>query len=381
MLASLHTFSLLGIDAVPVDVEVDVSTSGLPKTILVGLPEAAVRESTHRVERSLVNSGFQRPQHRVVVNLAPAELPKQAASFDLPIGLGFLASSGQLTTARFSRYAAVGELSLEGQTRPVKGVLSMALSAARQPGLKGIVVPAASAAEAAVVESLEVIPVANLQEAVAFFSGEEGPPPQKYRPLEVESARVGEPSDYAEVSGQETAKRALTLAAAGAHNLLMIGPPGSGKTMLAKRLPSILPPLSVRESLETTRVYSAMGRLDPDQTLMTVRPFRSPHHSISDAGLVGGGSTPVPGEISSRTSSYKPRSTFRPPTSTRSLLIMTSCCFSLLSRVCPASSCTEFMIVPTANRSIASPSTQLGQTGKRRTIMVSAVAATCPPCR
>ena len=298
MLASLHTFSLLGIDAVPVDVEVDVSTSGLPKTILVGLPEAAVRESTHRVERSLVNSGFQRPQHRVVVNLAPAELPKQAASFDLPIGLGFLASSGQLTTARFSRYAAVGELSLEGQTRPVKGVLSMALSAARQPGWKGIVVPAASAAEAAVVESLEVIPVANLQEAVAFFSGEEGPPPQKYRPLEVESARVGEPSDYAEVSGQEMAKRALTLAAAGAHNLLMIGPPGSGKTMLAKRLPSILPPLSVRESLETTRVYSAMGRLDPDQTLMTVRPFRSPHHSISDAGLVGGGSTPVPGEIS-----------------------------------------------------------------------------------
>ena len=298
MLASLRTFSLLGIDAIPVDVEVDVATGGLPKTILVGLPEAAVRESTHRVERSLVNSGFQRPQHRVVINLAPAELPKQAASFDLPISLGFLASSGQLNTDRFADYAAVGELSLQGQTRPVKGALAMAMSAAREPSLKGIVVPVESAPEAAVVQSLEVVPVASLHEAVAFFAGTEvacsqvvsAPPPSRQPALA--------PTDYADVSGQELAKRAIILAAAGAHNLLMIGPPGSGKTMLAKRIPSILPPLSSSESLETTRIYSALGRLGGSRQLVTVRPFRAPHHSISDAGLVGGGSTPVPGEIS-----------------------------------------------------------------------------------
>ena len=298
MLASLQTFSLLGIDAIPVDVEVDVATGGLPKTILVGLPEAAVRESTHRVERSLVNSGYQRPQHRVVINLAPAELPKQAASFDLPISLAFLASSGQLTTDRFAHYAAVGELSLQGQTRPVKGALAMAMSAAREPGLKGIVVPTESAAEAAVVQSLEVVPVASLPEAVAFFAGGSVPCSQ-IASQSVRATQVGVlPFDYADVSGQEMAKRALVLAAAGTHNLLMIGPPGSGKTMLAKRLPSILPPLSTFEPLETTRIYSALGRLGGSRQLITIRPFRAPHHSISDAGLVGGGRTPVPGEIS-----------------------------------------------------------------------------------
>ncbi|MEE3368473.1 MAG: YifB family Mg chelatase-like AAA ATPase [Planctomycetota bacterium] len=298
MLASLQTFSLLGIDAIPVDVEVDVATGGLPKTILVGLPEAAVRESTHRVERSLVNSGFQRPQHRVVINLAPAELPKQAASFDLPISLGFLASSGQLSTARFADYAAVGELSLQGQTRPVKGALAMAMSAAREPGLKGIVVPAESAPEAAVVQSLEVVPVASLHEAVAFFAGAEVPCSQIAAPSLPAFQPGSASTDFADVSGQEMVKRAIMLAAAGAHNLLMIGPPGSGKTMLAKRIPSILPPLSNSESLETTRIYSALGRLGGARQLVTVRPFRAPHHTISDAGLVGGGSTPVPGEIS-----------------------------------------------------------------------------------
>ena len=298
MLASLRTFSLLGIDAIPVDVEVDVATGGLPKTILVGLPEAAVRESTHRVERSLVNSGFQRPQHRVVINLAPAELPKHAASFDLPISLGFLASSGQLNTDRFADYAAVGELSLQGQTRPVKGALAMAISAAREPGLKGIVVPVESAPEAAVVRSLEVVPVASLHEAVAFFAGAEVSSSQMVSAPQPSLRPELAPTDYADVSGQELAKRAIMLAAAGAHNLLMIGPPGSGKTMLAKRIPSILPPLSSSESLETTRIYSALGRLGGSRQLVTVRPFRAPHHSISDAGLVGGGRTPVPGEIS-----------------------------------------------------------------------------------
>ena len=298
MLAKLKTFSLLGIEALPVDVEVDVSSGALPKTILVGLPEAAVRESTHRVERAMVNCGFQRPTDRVVINLAPAELPKQAASFDLPISLGILAASGQLESDLFDSYGAVGELSLEGLMRPVKGALSMAIGAARQKGLKGLVVPARSAEEAAVVEGVEVIAVESLGQAVGFFAGQS--------PIAATAAKVREmfdkdacyEFDYQDVRGQEMAKRAITLAAAGGHNLLMVGPPGSGKTMLAQRLPTILPSLTGREAIETTRIYSAMGRLDAGQSLLVQRPFRSPHHTISDAGLVGGGSVPVPGEIS-----------------------------------------------------------------------------------
>lgn len=298
MLAKLQTYSLLGIEALPVEVEVDVSPGALPKTVLVGLPEAAVKESTHRVERAIVNSGFLRPQDRVVINLAPAELPKQAASFDLPITLGILAGSGQMVSDLFEQYAVVGELSLEGITRPVKGALSMAMSAAKQKGLRGLVVPTESAGEAAVVEQIEVIPVANLAEAVAFFAGqlEIDPTPSRLDQLFEELARYED--DYADVRGQEMAKRALTIAAAGSHNLLMLGPPGSGKTMLAKRVPTILPTLTAPESIETTRIYSALGRLKAGQPLMARRPFRAPHHTISDAGLVGGGSTPVPGEIS-----------------------------------------------------------------------------------
>lgn len=298
MLAKLNTFSLLGIDALPVEVEVDVSPGALPKTVLVGLPEAAVKESTHRVERAIVNSGFIRPQDRIVINLAPAELPKQAATFDLPITLGVLAGGGQLVSDRFERYAVVGELSLEGTTRPAKGALSMAIAAAEQEGLVGLVVPTASAAEAAVVEEIEVIPVSSLAEAVGFFTGtlDIEPVPSRLDELFEQHSRYED--DFADVRGQEMAKRAVTIAAAGGHNLLMLGPPGSGKTMLAGRMPTILPTLSAAESVETTRIYSAVGRLQPGQPLMVRRPFRAPHHTISNAGLVGGGSTPTPGEIS-----------------------------------------------------------------------------------
>ncbi len=298
MLAKLKTFALQGIEAVPVEVEVDVSPAGLPKTILVGLPEAAVRESMHRVERALANSGFERPQNRVVINLAPADLPKEAASFDLPIALGVLAGSGQIAADRLDQYAVVGELALDGTTRPARGALSMAMAARNDRQLKGIVVPADSAAEAAVVEQVDVIAASSLAQAAGFLVGQVDIEPTPSRIDELFRTWANYEVDFADVRGQEMAKRAIVVAAAGAHNILMVGPPGSGKTMLAKRVPSILPDLTPAESIETTRIYSAVGRLRPGQSLLATRPFRSPHHTISNAGLVGGGSVPAPGEIS-----------------------------------------------------------------------------------
>jgi magnesium chelatase family protein len=297
MLARLFSYTLIGIDAYPVEVEVDVAAASLPKTVLVGLAETAVRESTHRVERAIVNSGYRRPVDRVVINLAPADLRKDAGGFDLPIALGMLIGSGQVAPDRPGNYALVGELALTGETRPVKGVLSMALKAAEEKR-DGILVPRANAAEAAVVEGINVYPVGTLAEAVGFLSGGIDMDPECIDLEEVFAKQSHMEEDFLDVKGQDYAKRACLIAAAGCHNVLMIGPPGTGKTLLAKRLPTILPPLSPAESLETTRIYSALGRLSPGQSLMAVRPFCTPHHSVSDAGLVGGGNPPQPGQIS-----------------------------------------------------------------------------------
>lgn len=297
MLAKLFTYSLFGIDAKAVEVEVDISPGALPKTTLVGLAEAAVRESIPRIERAIVNSGYTRPIDRIVINLSPADLPKNAACSDLPIGLGLLAASGQLDGSRFSSYAAVGELALDGSLRPIRGALSMAVSA-RAAGLTGIVVPVENAREAAVVDGIEVIPVASIAEAVGFFSEQLPIAPVEFSWGDAVSQYGKYAVDYADVKGQEMAKRAVTVAASGGHHLLMIGSPGTGKTLLAQRIGTILPQLSPEESLSTTRIWSATGRLSAEHALVLQRPFRMPHHTISEAGLVGGGSTPTPGEIS-----------------------------------------------------------------------------------
>ncbi|HEX7335563.1 MAG TPA: YifB family Mg chelatase-like AAA ATPase [Gemmatimonadales bacterium] len=296
MLARIRSAAVLGIDAYPVDVEVDI-TNGLPTFSTVGLPHGAVKEGRERVSAALANAGFLFPLRRITVNLAPADIRKDGSAFDLPIALGILVASGQLPEERLADQVIIGEVGLEGDLRPVRGALSMAL-AAKGAGCRGVLLPHANLPEAAVVEGLDVCGARTLLEACAHLSGQPPILPTRVDIAGLMASRETEDADFGDVRSQAAAKRALEVAAAGAHNILLIGPPGAGKTMLARRLPSILPSLSLDEALETTKIHSVAGTLPPGQSLLTRRPFRAPHHTISDAGLIGGGSSPRPGEVS-----------------------------------------------------------------------------------
>jgi magnesium chelatase family protein len=285
-----------GVDAKTITVEVNV-TQG-QNFHLSGLPDNAVKESEHRVESALKTAGYFMPRTKVVVNLAPADIRKEGSSYDLPIALAILQASGQINTDQLEKYVIMGELALDGVLRPIKGALPIAIQS-RKEEFKGFILPQTNTREAAIVNNLDIIGVETLQDAIDFLTGN-----KSIEPLVVDTRDIFQyqlnnyGTDFKDVQGQENIKRALEIAAAGGHNVIMIGPPGAGKTMLAKRLPSILPPLTLNEALETTKIHSVAGRLGNDASLMTTRPFRSPHHTISDVALVGGGGNPQPGEIS-----------------------------------------------------------------------------------